>query len=48
MSGDQEIEDMNDAFANAQEAVALYVEGFREDGALRDRGIVRRSIKLPE
>jgi predicted RNase H-like HicB family nuclease len=41
-------EDMDDAFANAEEAVALYVEGFREDGGLPDRGIVRRRIKLPE
>ena len=41
-------EDMDDAFANAEEAVALYVEGFRKDGELPDRGIVRRRIKLPE
>ncbi|OJU82736.1 MAG: hypothetical protein BGO11_13085 [Solirubrobacterales bacterium 70-9] len=41
-------EDMDDAFANAEEAVALYVEGLREDGESLDLGvIVRRRIKLP-
>jgi predicted RNase H-like HicB family nuclease len=40
-------EDMDDALANAQEAVALYVDGLREDGEPLDRGIVRRRIKLP-
>jgi predicted RNase H-like HicB family nuclease len=38
---------MDDALANAQEAVALYVDGLREDGKSLDRGIVRRRIKLP-
>jgi predicted RNase H-like HicB family nuclease len=38
---------MDDALANAQEAVALYVDGLREDGESLDRGIVRRRIKLP-
>lgn len=41
-------EDMDDAFANAEEAVALYVEGLREGGELPDLGIVRRRIQLPE
>jgi antitoxin HicB len=41
-------EDMDDAFANAEEAVALYVEGLREDGETLELGvIVRRRIKLP-
>jgi len=39
-------EDMDDALANAHEAVALYVDGLREDGESLDRGIVRRRIKL--
>jgi predicted RNase H-like HicB family nuclease len=38
--------DIDDAFANANEAVALYVEGLREDGEPLDQGIVRRRIKL--
>lgn len=36
-------EDMDDALANANEAVALYVEGLREDGESLDMGIVRRA-----
>jgi predicted RNase H-like HicB family nuclease len=40
-------EDMDDALANANEAVALYVEGLREDGESLDMGIVRRRITLP-
>jgi predicted RNase H-like HicB family nuclease len=41
-------EDMDDdALANAEEAVALYVEGLREDGEALDQGILRRRIKLP-
>jgi predicted RNase H-like HicB family nuclease len=40
-------EDMDDALANAREAVALYVDGLREDGESLDLGIVRRKIKLP-
>ena len=39
--------DMDDALANAGEAVALYVEGLREDGESLDMGIVRRRITLP-
>jgi predicted RNase H-like HicB family nuclease len=33
--------------ANANEAVALYVEGLREDGESLDMGVVRRKISLP-
>jgi predicted RNase H-like HicB family nuclease len=40
-------EDIEDALANAQEAVALYVEGVREEGGSLDHGIVRRTIRLP-
>jgi predicted RNase H-like HicB family nuclease len=32
---------MDDAMANASEAVALYVEGLREDGEPLDRWTVR-------
>ena len=37
-------DDMDDAMANANEAVALYVEGLREDGESLDMGVVRRKI----
>jgi predicted RNase H-like HicB family nuclease len=37
-------EDMDDAMANASEAVALYVEGLREDGEPLDSGVVRRTM----
>jgi HicB-like antitoxin of HicAB toxin-antitoxin system len=40
-------DDMDDAMANASEAVALYVEGLREDGEPLDSGVIRRSIPLP-
>ena len=39
--------DMDEAMANANEAVALYVEGLHEDGETLDRGVVRRKITLP-
>lgn len=32
---------------NASEAVALYVEGLREDGEPLDSGVIRRTISLP-
>jgi predicted RNase H-like HicB family nuclease len=38
---------MDNALANAHEAVALYIDGLREDGEPLDRGIIRRRIKLP-
>ncbi|HEX4464570.1 MAG TPA: hypothetical protein VH042_08030 [Solirubrobacterales bacterium] len=39
---------MDDAMANASEAVALYIEeGPREDGEPLDSGVIRRSIPLP-
>jgi predicted RNase H-like HicB family nuclease len=40
-------EDMDDAMASANEAVALYVEGLREDGESLDMGVIRRKIPLP-
>jgi predicted RNase H-like HicB family nuclease len=40
-------EDIDDALANASEAVTLYVEGLREDGESLDSGVIRRSIPLP-
>ena len=42
-----QVDDMGDAMANAGEAVALYVEGLREDGEPLDSGVIRRSIPLP-
>ena len=40
-------DDLEDAMANANEAVAIYVEGLREDGESLDTGVVRRKIPLP-
>lgn len=40
-------DDLEDAMANATEAVALYVEGLREDGESLDTGVIRRKISLP-
>lgn len=40
-------ENIEDALDNAREALALYVEGLREDGRPLDMGIVRRSLPLP-
>lgn len=40
-------DDIDDALANANEAVALYVEGLRDDGEALDSGVIRRSIPLP-
>ena len=39
--------DVEDALANATEAVALYVEGLREEGESLDSRVIRRSIPLP-
>jgi predicted RNase H-like HicB family nuclease len=39
--------DFEDALANANEAVALYVEGLREDGESLDTGVIRRKVPLP-
>jgi predicted RNase H-like HicB family nuclease len=40
-------DDLEDAMKNANEAVALYVEGLREDGDSLDTGVIRRKIPLP-
>ncbi|HKH64520.1 MAG TPA: type II toxin-antitoxin system HicB family antitoxin [Solirubrobacterales bacterium] len=40
-------EDMDEAMANASEAVALYVAGLREEGEPLDSGVIRRSMPLP-
>lgn len=39
--------DVEDALRNAEEAVALYVEGLREDGQSLETGIIRRKVSLP-
>jgi predicted RNase H-like HicB family nuclease len=38
---------MDEATANAQEALALYVEGMREDGRSLDAGVIRRKFPVP-
>ncbi len=38
---------LEDAAANAEEALSLYVEGVREDGGSLEMGIVRRRLSLP-
>lgn len=40
-------DDLDEATENAREALALYVEGLREDGRPLEMGIVRRSLPLP-
>lgn len=40
-------DDLEEATENAREALALYVEGLREDGRFLDAGIVRRRLPLP-
>jgi predicted RNase H-like HicB family nuclease len=40
-------DDLDDAMANANEAVTLYVEGLRADGESLDSGVIRRTIPLP-
>jgi len=37
---------LDDATDNASEALALYVEGLREDGRSLDTGIVRRTLPV--
>jgi predicted RNase H-like HicB family nuclease len=38
---------LDEATANAQEALALYVEGMREDGRSLDTGVIRRKFPVP-
>lgn len=40
-------EDIEDASRNAEEALALYVDGVREDGGSLDTGVIRRKFALP-
>lgn len=40
-------ETLDQATENAREALALYVEGVREDGRSVDAGVVRRTLPLP-
>jgi predicted RNase H-like HicB family nuclease len=38
---------LDEATENAREALALYVDGLREDGRPLEMGIVRRKLPLP-
>ena len=40
-------DDLDEASRNAEEALALYVEGVREDGGSLDTGVIRRKFPLP-
>lgn len=40
-------DDLDDATANAEEALALYVEGLREEGDSLEFGVIRRRFPLP-
>jgi predicted RNase H-like HicB family nuclease len=40
-------ETLDEATANAEEALALYIEGLREDGLSLDTGVIRRSFPVP-
>ena len=40
-------DDLDQAIANAEEALALYVEGLREDGDPLEFGVIRRKFPLP-
>ncbi|HEX8074859.1 MAG TPA: type II toxin-antitoxin system HicB family antitoxin [Thermoleophilaceae bacterium] len=40
-------DDLDDAVANAEEALTLYVEGLREDGESLEFGVIRRRFPLP-
>jgi predicted RNase H-like HicB family nuclease len=38
---------LGEATVNAEEALALYVEGLREDGLSLDAGVIRRGFPVP-
>ena len=38
---------LEEAIANAQEALELYVGGLRDEGSSLDMGVVRRRLPLP-
>lgn len=40
-------DDLDDAIANAEEALAVYVEGMREEGESLGFGVIRRRLPLP-
>lgn len=40
-------DDLDEAKRNAEEALALYVEGVREDGGSLQSGVIRRRFPLP-
>lgn len=40
-------EDIDDASTNAEEALALYVAGLREDGGSLHTGVIRRTFAIP-
>lgn len=40
-------DNLDDALDNAREALALYVEGLREDGRPLEMGVLRRTLPLP-
>jgi predicted RNase H-like HicB family nuclease len=40
-------ENLEAAIANAEEALALYVEGMREEGRSLEMGVIRRRLTLP-
>jgi antitoxin HicB len=40
-------DDLEEALANAREALDLYVEGLREEGRPLEMGVVRRTLPLP-
>ena len=40
-------ENLEEAIASAEEALALYVEGMREEGRSLETGVVRRRLTLP-
>lgn len=40
-------DDFDEAMASASEAVALYVEGLREEGEPLESGVIRRTVPLP-
>jgi predicted RNase H-like HicB family nuclease len=40
-------EDLEEATANAEEALALYVQVLREEGRPLEMGVVRRRLRLP-
>ncbi len=37
-------DDLNEAVVNAEEALALYVEGLRDDGQSFPQGVIRRRL----